>query len=151
MVSVVHYLEDLCQLQIDLEWIFEVTLDADSKALGQFSPFYWQGSLMVHWNIRKKIDNFFIPEMQELLETEIIRHFLRHCQKNKTAIPAALFCLVLSSIKELAYNFFFLYLYSDRKWKILTNDSCRTLSGHFFAICVFIFHKTEVQTVILRC
>ena len=44
-----------------------------------------------------------------------------------------------------------LKVYSDRKWKILTNDSCRTLSGHFFAICVFIFHKTEVQTVILRC
>ena len=42
-------------------------------------------------------------------------------------------------------------LYSDRKWKILTNDSSRTLSGHFFAICIFIFHKTEVQMVILRC
>ena len=26
-----------------------------------------------------------------------------------------------------------------------------TFSGHFFAICVFIFHKTEVLTVILRC
>ena len=25
------------------------------------------------------------------------------------------------------------------------------ISGHFFAICMFIFHKTEVQTVILRC
>ena len=25
-----------------------------------------------------------------------------------------------------------------------------TFSGHFFAICMFIFHKTEVQTVILR-
>ena len=38
------------------------------------------------------------------------------------------------------------FLYADRKWKILTNDSCRTLSGHFFAICVFIFHKNEVPT-----
>ena len=26
-----------------------------------------------------------------------------------------------------------------------------TFSGHFFAICMFIFHKTEVVTVILRC
>ena len=25
------------------------------------------------------------------------------------------------------------------------------ISGHFFALCVFIFYKTEVQTVILRC
>ena len=41
--------------------------------------------------------------------------------------------------------------YSDRKWKILINDCCRTLSGHFFAICMFIFHKTEVLKVILRC
>ena len=31
------------------------------------------------------------------------------------------------------------------------NDRVATVSGHFFAICVFIFHKTEVQTVILRC
>ena len=42
-------------------------------------------------------------------------------------------------------------IYSDRKWKILINNYCRTLYGHFFAICMFIFHKTEVQTVILRC
>ena len=27
----------------------------------------------------------------------------------------------------------------------------RTNSGHFFAICMVIFHKTEIQTVILRC
>ena len=26
-----------------------------------------------------------------------------------------------------------------------------TISGHFFANCMFIFHKTEVQMVILRC
>ena len=26
-----------------------------------------------------------------------------------------------------------------------------TTSGHFFANCMVIFHKTEVQTVILRC
>ena len=31
------------------------------------------------------------------------------------------------------------------------NDRVTTISGHFFAICMFIFHKTEVQTVILRC
>ena len=31
------------------------------------------------------------------------------------------------------------------------NGSCTTISGHFLAICMFIFHKTEIQTVILRC
>ena len=30
------------------------------------------------------------------------------------------------------------------------NDSVTTISGHFFANHMFIFHKTEVQTVILR-
>ena len=31
------------------------------------------------------------------------------------------------------------------------NDRVTTISGHFFTNCMFIFHKTEVQTVILRC
>ena len=31
------------------------------------------------------------------------------------------------------------------------NGCCRTISGHFFANCINIFHKTEVQTVILVC
>ena len=42
-------------------------------------------------------------------------------------------------------------LKSVSKWKLLLNLSYKTISGHFFAICIFIFHKTEVQTVILRC
>ena len=33
----------------------------------------------------------------------------------------------------------------------LINDCCTTISDHFFANCMFIFHKTEVQTVIFRC
>ena len=42
-------------------------------------------------------------------------------------------------------------LKSVSKWKLLFNNYYKTLSGHFFAICIFIFHKTEVQTVIFRC
>ena len=34
---------------------------------------------------------------------------------------------------------------------LLFNNCYKIVSGHFFAICIFIFHKTEVQTVILRC
>ena len=34
---------------------------------------------------------------------------------------------------------------------LLFYNCYKTVSGHFFAICIFIFHKTEVQTVILRC
>ena len=33
----------------------------------------------------------------------------------------------------------------------LINDCCTTISDHFFANCMFIFHKTEARTVILRC
>ena len=40
---------------------------------------------------------------------------------------------------------------SDRKWMLLLNNCYKIVSGHFFAICIFIFHKTKVQTVILRC
>ena len=31
------------------------------------------------------------------------------------------------------------------------NDGVTTNSGHFFEICMIIFHKTEVQTVIMTC
>ena len=42
-----------------------------------------------------------------------------------------------------------LYLTQYKLW--FENDHCRTISGHFLAVCMFIFHKTEVQTVILKC
>ena len=42
-------------------------------------------------------------------------------------------------------------LTSDRKWKIMINGHFKTVSSHFFGNCMTIFHKTEVQTVILRC
>ena len=42
------------------------------------------------------------------------------------------------------------FINSVSKRMSLINDRCTTISGHFFAICMRIFHKTEVQTVILR-
>ena len=33
----------------------------------------------------------------------------------------------------------------------MINGYFTTISGHFFANCIFIFHKTEVQMVILMC
>ena len=52
---------------------------------------------------------------------------------------------------SIVWNLFLARLKSVLKWKLLLNNCYRTISGHFFAICIFIFHKTEVQTVILRC
>ena len=43
-----------------------------------------------------------------------------------------------------------LMIKTDRKRMLLLNDCYTTVSGHFFAMCMFIFHKTEVQTVSLR-
>ena len=44
----------------------------------------------------------------------------------------------------------FLVNYVSKRMSLI-NDHCTTISGHFFAICMFLFHKTEVLTVILRC
>ena len=44
----------------------------------------------------------------------------------------------------------FCQLKTDRKRMLLLNDCYMTVSGHFFAICMLFFHKTEVQTVILK-
>ena len=40
---------------------------------------------------------------------------------------------------------------TDRIRMLLLNDPYTTFSGHFFDICMFIFPKPEVQTVILIC
>ena len=42
-------------------------------------------------------------------------------------------------------------VYSDSKQMTITNAPFTTISGHFSANCMFIFHKNEVQTVILMC
>ena len=40
---------------------------------------------------------------------------------------------------------------SDQKRMLLLNNCYKIVSSHFVAVCIFIFHKTVVQTVILRC
>ena len=42
-------------------------------------------------------------------------------------------------------------LKTDRKWMLFLNNCHTTVSGYFFAMCMCIFHKIEVQTVILIC
>ena len=43
------------------------------------------------------------------------------------------------------------FLKTDRKWMSLYKWPLYNLFWPFFAICMFIFHKIEVLTVILRC
>ena len=43
------------------------------------------------------------------------------------------------------------YIYSESKRMTITNAHFTTISGHFPANFMFIFHKNEVQMVILRC
>jgi hypothetical protein len=42
-------------------------------------------------------------------------------------------------------------IYSDSIQMTIMYFNISTISGHIFANCMFVFHKTEVQTVILRC
>ena len=46
---------------------------------------------------------------------------------------------------------FFVKVNSFRNENDKMNAHFITISGHIFAYCMFIFHKTEVQTVILMC
>ena len=59
--------------------------------------------------------------------------------------------LNLTSIAFLTQVYQCCILKTERKWMLLLNNYYTTVSGHFFAICMFIFHKPEVQMVILIC
>ena len=74
----------------------------------------------------------------------------RHNQRPYVSRPNEVYILghILAKWK---LHYSVLYLYSDSKWNWLINGHFTTISGHFFANCMFIFHKTEVQTMILRC
>ena len=47
------------------------------------------------------------------------------------------------------YEYDYQYVKTDRTRMLLLNDCSMISSGHFFAICMSIFHKPESQTVIL--
>ena len=46
------------------------------------------------------------------------------------------------------FHFSYRLFRNEREFK---NGRCRTISGNFFANCINIFHKTEIQMVILMC
>ena len=50
---------------------------------------------------------------------------------------------------QFIYFFNFVRKKTENLW--LMNGGFTTISGHFFANYIKIFHKTEIQTVILRC
>ena len=85
---------------------------------------------------------YFVPKILYLLN-----FFLEHLLN----ILRVIGCLVIYYWNIFIENRQQSELYSDSKWNWLINDCFTTISGHFFAICMFVFHKTEVQTVILRC
>ena len=67
-------------------------------------------------------------------------------------------CSIAYSTNPIGSNEDFRYTYRIRdkvktysKWNWKSFCCFRTSSGHFFANYMNIFHKTEVQTVILRC
>ena len=57
----------------------------------------------------------------------------------------------IQELKLFGTNLNIYNLYSESKGMTITIAHFTTISGHFSANCMFIFHKKEVQTVILRC
>ena len=55
------------------------------------------------------------------------------------------------SIRLLTFFFLKWYINSDSKWMFLYKWPLKDYLWPIFAICMFIFHKTEVLKVILRC
>ena len=103
-----------------------------------------------------KKEHLYIQTMTSLIFNE-----------NCTDIPFELHTTLLPSwvdlgivIKERTYKdtgcililmIFLAYIESDVQNLRLTNGRFLTISSHFFAKYMNMFHKTEVQTVILRC
>ena len=80
---------------------------------------------------------------------------------HKTGVQTNMGCLTCLNINwiksyDLKHIFFFISL-GFQFWKkknenlLLIKSHFSTISGHFSASCIDIFHKTEFQTVILRC
>ena len=55
--------------------------------------------------------------------------------------------LIYANFEPMPYH----AVYSESKRMTITNAHFSTISGHFFTKCMFIFHKTEVQKILLRC
>ena len=60
-------------------------------------------------------------------------------------------CLVQCATLCVKSEVMLMHIYSESKRMTITNAHFTTISGHFSANCILIFHKNEVQTVILGC
>ena len=70
-----------------------------------------------------------------------------HLHKDLKRASAEIYIILSASEHWLVY--FFIYIFTP-KWNVQTCGRFRTISGHFPANFMNIFHKTEVQTVILK-
>ena len=118
--------------------------------------------LMVQVN--QTIENNLVAEKILVLyfwpSDDILREFLSHIKVN-----TFIFCLGFNYIpKKHEFQWIKIKIESDLKTSVLKltadclpkfatglNVHFRTISSHFFANYMNIFHKTEVQSVILRC
>ena len=116
----------------------------------QFSTVWIKSHLLIENNIGKAMNalnevyNIFLGQKLTILEFHL-RFFPE----------AKLWALVTSLRSQIFAEYFCFYdmyvIKTDPKRMLLFNNCYKTVSDHFFAICIFIFHKTEVQTAILRC
>ena len=112
----------------------------------------WELELQLTKCLRNFFFPFLFPLMQQILTLPNLQN--RSCWTSEVGNmkccariwpTSQVGCFKLFYIKQ--------YWHKDLFWNecFLINDLCTTFSGHFFAICMFIFHKTEALTVILRC
>ena len=98
------------------------------------------------WTFYDRFRSFFINYIDIFHKTEAL-----------TVILVCPICINLNWIKsnDMNHNFVFVSIFQFRKKKNensqLIYDHFTTIYGHLLAIHNNIFHKTEVQTVILRC
>ena len=146
----------------DLDWRSEKTLKGVALSGNAFGRTLSGGcsredATYIVWCIKKQT-NLWVGHFMTLSGLFLANYIIIfHKIELQTIILMCLTCLNLIWIKsyDIKHIFFiscflqFCKKNTENLW--LINGHFRTISGHFLANCMKIFHKKEVQTVILRC
>jgi hypothetical protein len=96
------------------------------------------------------VRSYFFPNAT-LISWTFLRHFCHHFWVGATAKQHQTHPKVMSKMVKKCSTGQSCIQKEVTSYKIHTlNDRFTTLSGHFFAICLFIFHKTEAHIVKIR-
>ena len=116
---------------------FQADIDLHKRA-GELSEEEVEKIVTIMQNPRQyKIPNWFLNRQKDIKDGKIyILFFSSFIKPNYIKMQLFIYHFYLDGLLH--------------QHLLLTNGSFPTISSHFFANCMNIFHKTEVQTVILR-